>query len=311
MIFLEEKFTEESNMEKKDVIEFFDRCAATWDADMIKNDVIIGKILDNAEVEAGMDVLDVACGTGVMFPYYLERNVASVTGIDIAPEMAKIAAEKFAGVSNVQVICGDVEEVNFDRKFDRIVVYNAFPHFPKPKRLIKILAGLLKEGGRLTIAHGMSREAIDGHHSGSASKVSNGLMTADSLKKIFDAHFDVEIMISNSRMYQVSGVKRDPLAAHGHSHSHGGLTHSHTHGDEEHDHLPAENATPLEELLVLMKYLVSHNDAHAQEVADLARELLTAGKNAAYDQIMDAVSDFDMVNAKLDAVLNQLAVEEL
>ena len=298
-------------MDKKDVIEFFDRCAATWDADMIKNDVIIGKILDNAEVEAGMDVLDVACGTGVMFPYYLERNVASVTGIDIAPEMAKIAAEKFAGVPKVQVICGDVEEVAFDRKFDRIVVYNAFPHFPKPKRLIKLLAGLLKEGGRLTIAHGMSREAIDGHHSGSASKVSNGLMAADSLKKIFDAHFDVEIMISNSRMYQVSGVKRDPLAAHGHSHSHGGLTHSHAHGDEAHDHLPAENATPLEELLVLMKYLVSHNDAHAQEVADLAQELLTAGKYAAYDQIMDAVSDFDMVNAKLDAVLNQLSVEEL
>ena len=298
-------------MDKKDVIEFFDRCAATWDADMIKNDVIIGKILDNAEVEAGMDVLDVACGTGVMFPYYLERNVASVTGIDIAPEMAKIAAEKFAGVPKVQVICGDVEDVAFDRKFDRIVVYNAFPHFPKPKRLIKLLAGLLKEGGRLTIAHGMSREAIDGHHSGSASKVSNGLMAADSLKKIFDAHFDVEIMISNSRMYQVSGVKRDPLAAHGHSHSHGGLTHSHAHGDEAHDHLPAENATPLEELLVLMKYLVSHNDAHAQEVADLAQELLTAGKYAAYDQIMDAVSDFDMVNAKLDAVLNQLSVEEL
>ena len=60
-----------------------------------------------------------------------------------------------------------------------------------------------------------------------------------------------------------------------------------------------------------MKYLVSHNDAHAQEVADLARELLTAGKDAAYEQIMDAVSDFDMVNAKLDAVLNQLSVEDL
>ena len=299
-------------MEKKDVIEFFDRCAATWDADMIKNDVIIGKILDNAEVEAGMDVLDVACGTGVMFPYYLERNVASVTGIDIAPEMAKIAAEKFAGVSNVQVICGDVEEVNFDRKFDRIVVYNAFPHFPKPKRLIKILAGLLKEGGRLTIAHGMSREAIDGHHSGAASKVSNGLMSAESLKRIFDAHFDVEVVISNRHMYQVSGVKRDVLA-HSHSgttHSHGGLTHCHTHGEEEHDHLPRENATPLEELLVMMKYLVSHNDAHAQEVAELARELMAAGKDVAYDEIMDAVSDFDMVNAKLAAILSNLTDRE-
>ena len=299
-------------MEKKDIIEFFDRCAPTWDAEMIKSDVKIGRILDNAEVGAGMDILDVACGTGVMFDYYLQRDAASVTGIDISPEMAKIAAEKYAGEPKVQVICGDVEEHAFGRQFDRIVVYNAFPHFPYPKRLIKRLAKLLKEGGRLTVAHGMSREAIDGHHSGSASKVSNGLMEADSLKRIFDAHFQVEVVISNDHMYQVSGVKRDVLAhSHGgHTHSHGGLTHSHTHGDEEHDHLPKENATPLEELLVMMKYLVSHNDAHAQEVADLARELMVAGKDVAYDEIMDAVSDFDMVNAKLAAILSKLTVEE-
>ena len=299
-------------MEKKDVIEFFDRCAPTWDAGMIKSDEIINRILDNAEVEADLDILDVACGTGVMFDYYLQRNVASVTGIDISPEMAKIATEKYAEEAKVQVLCGDVEEYPFDRKFDRIVVYNAFPHFPYPKRLIKILAGLLKEDGRLTVAHGMSREAIDGHHSGAASKVSNGLMTAENLKRIFDAHFDVEAVISNRHMYQVSGVKRDVLA-HSHggvTHTHGGLTHSHTHGDELHDHRPGENATPLTELLVMMKYLVSHNDAHAQEVADLARELMVAGKDVAYDEIMDAVSDFDMVNAKLAAILETLTVEE-
>ena len=29
-------------MEKKDVIAFFDRCAPTWDAEMIKSDVKIG-----------------------------------------------------------------------------------------------------------------------------------------------------------------------------------------------------------------------------------------------------------------------------
>ena len=299
-------------MNKKDVIAFFDRCAPSWDAEMIKSDAIIGRILDYAEVGAGMNVLDVACGTGVMFDYYLDRDVASVTGIDISPEMAKIAAEKFAGESRVRVICADVEEYIFSEKFDRIVVYNAFPHFPNPKRLIKTLAGLLKEGGRLTVAHGQSREAIDGHHGGAASKVSNGLMAADSLKKLFDPYFEVEVMISNCQMYQVSGVKRNP-AAHIHGgvlHTHGGLAHSHSHGAEEHDHAPRENATPLEELLVLMKYLVSHNDAHAQEVADLARELLAAGKNCAYDEIMDAVSDFDMVNAKLAAILNQLNLEE-
>ena len=291
-------------MQKQDVIDFFDRCAPTWDAEMVKSDEIIGKILDNAEVDAGMDVLDVACGTGVIFPYYLQRNVASVTGIDIAPQMARIAREKFASEEKIQVICGDVETAVFDRKFDRIVVYNAFPHFPHPKRLIKTLASLLKEDGRLTIAHGASREAIDHHHSGSASKVSNGLMDAASLKKLFDPYFDVEIMISNRRMYQLSGVKRDPLV-----HSHGGMTHSHAHGHDHHHH-DTGDGTPMEELLVMLKYLVSHNDAHAQEVAELAQQLLAAGRMRSYDQIMDAVSNFDMVNAQLDAVLKELQVEE-
>ena len=300
-------------MEKKDIIEFFDRCAPTWDAEMVKSDQIIGKILDNAEVGAGMEILDVACGTGVMFDYYLQRGVASVTGIDISPEMARIATEKYSDDPRVQVICGDVEEVKFGRKFDRIVVYNAFPHFPSPKRLIKTLAALLKEDGRLTVAHGASREVIDNHHKGAANKVSNGLMTAENLKRIFDAHFDVEVVISNRQMYQVSGVKRNPLA-HSHDgdveHTHGSLTHSHAHGDMEHEHHLDENATPLEELLVMMKYLVRHNDSHAQEVADLARNLQGAGRIDVYDEIMDAVADFDMVNAKLAAILTRLLEED-
>lgn len=272
-------------MEKRDVIEFFDRCAANWDAEMIKSDAIIGCILDHAEVTAGMDVLDVACGTGVMFPYYLQRGVASVTGIDIAPEMARIAGEKFRQEPCVQVICGDVEETVFERKFDRIVVYNAFPHFPEPRRLIKGLSLLLKEGGRLTIAHGASRAAIDNHHSGAASKVSNGLMSAQSLAKLFEPYFEVEVQISNSRMYQVSGLKRS----------------------EE----PQRDArqTDMDELLAVLSYMVSHNDAHAQEVAELAERLSVVGKNRAYDRLMDAVSDFDVANAKLDAVLKELQEE--
>lgn len=299
-------------MEKQDIIAFFDRCAPTWDSSMVKDDAVIGRILENAEVGEGLDVLDVACGTGVLFPYYKALGVASVTAIDISPEMVKIAAAKAAGDPGITVICGDVEETDFKRKFDRIVVYNAFPHFPYPKRLIKTLTALLKDGGRLTVAHGASREAVDARHEKTAEGVSSGLMSAEELQKLFDKYYDVEVMISNSRMYQVSGVKRDPLE-HSHcgvTHSHGGLTHTHSHGDEAHDHRPAEGSTPLDELLVLMKYLVSHNDAHAQEVADLAGELLTAGKNTAYDEIMDAVSDFDMVNAKLDSILCRLTVEE-
>ncbi len=282
-------------MNKQDIVAFFDRCAPTWDAEMIKNDAVIETILNNAEVVPGQDILDVACGTGVMFPYYLNRRAASVTGIDISPEMAKIAEEKFRDQETVRVICGDVEETTFDRKFDTIVVYNAFPHFPNPQRLIATLAGLLKDGGRLTIAHGASRESIDNHHKGSASKVSNGLMSADSLKALFDPWFEVEVMVSNCRMYQVSGVRRN-----GHVHSH---VHPHEH---DHVHSHDQAGTPMEELLALMKFMIGHNDAHAQELAELAGQLKTVGKARAYYQIMDAVANFDMVNAQLDAVLKEL-----
>ena len=154
-------------MEKKEIIAFFDRLAPGWDADMIRHDGIISQILDGAGVREGVRVLDVACGTGVLFPDYLARGVASVTGVDISPEMVKIAREKFTR-RNIEVLCADVEELPLERKFDCVVVYNAFPHFPDPEKLIRILTGHLADGGRLTVAHGMSRAAIDHHHEGTA-----------------------------------------------------------------------------------------------------------------------------------------------
>lgn len=191
-------------MNKQDVISFFNHMAPQWDADMIRHDDVIRIILDAANVTAGVDVLDVACGTGVLFPDYLERNVNSLTGIDISPEMVKIAREKFP---QVQVLCADIEEAKFDRKFDCIVVYNAFPHFPNPEKLVSILSDLLKTGGTLTVAHGMSRAQIDHHHEGAASKVSVGLMHEDELANIFSKHLNVTTKISNDRMYIVCGRK--------------------------------------------------------------------------------------------------------
>ena len=193
-------------IEKRDVIEFFDRLAPDWDAEMIRNDEIVRTILDNARVTEGKDVLDVACGTGVLIPDYLGRGAASVTAIDISANMAEIARRKFPQ-ENVTVLCGDVEETDFGRDFDCIVVYNAFPHFPDPARLIRRLASLLKPGGTLTVAHGMSREKIDAHHHGAASRVSNGLMPAEELAAIFGERLTVTLALSDERMYQVVGER--------------------------------------------------------------------------------------------------------
>lgn len=191
---------------KEDIRCFFDRCAPAWDAEMVRNEAVLRRILDNGGIREGIDVLDVACGTGVLFPDYLARSVKSVTAIDLSPEMVRIAAEKYPG-SCITVLEGDVEETDFNKRFDAIMVYNAFPHFPEPARLISVLAGLLKPGGRLSVAHGMSRAAIDRHHSTGAHRVSNGLMSETDLAALFSQKLTVDVIVSTDEMYQVCGFR--------------------------------------------------------------------------------------------------------
>lgn len=191
-------------MNKQDIIDYFEKQAPGWDSEMIRSDEIIGLILDNAGVGSGSRVLDVACGTGVLIPDYLERGVASVTAVDISPEMIKIASGKFRQ-DNLRFICGDAETAELGEDYDAIVIYNAFPHFPEPEKIIARLSSLLAPGGILTVAHGMSREQIDRHHHGSAQHVSIGLLHEDELRRIFEKYLDVTTVLSDERMYQVSG----------------------------------------------------------------------------------------------------------
>ena len=194
-------------MDKNSVRDFFNACAPGWDAGMVRNERIIATILDGARVCAGKTVLDVACGTGVLFPDYLARGTAHVTAIDLSPAMAEIARSKAAG-KPVTVLCGDVERYDFGRTFDCVVVYNAFPHFPDSRRAVAALERLVASCGTLSIAHGMSRARLAQHHSGSASAVSVALPEIDDLAAMLSPEFSVSVRISNDEMYQLTAVKK-------------------------------------------------------------------------------------------------------
>ncbi|HOC28464.1 MAG TPA: class I SAM-dependent methyltransferase [Treponemataceae bacterium] len=196
-----------TSVELADIIDYFDVRASSWDHSLVRNEAVLASILDFAAIGKGVSVLDVACGTGVLFGDYLSRDVASLTAIDVSAKMAKIARAKHRD-PRLCVLCGDVLTAGFDRLFDRIVVYNAFPHFPEPARLVERLSSLLTPGGRLTIAHGMSRERINAHHGGSAKPVSIGLMSETDLASLASRWLDVDIAVSDDCKYAVSGVKR-------------------------------------------------------------------------------------------------------
>ena len=192
-------------MNKQDVIEFFDKSASSWDDSQERNEEVIAKILHLGGIIKDADILDVACGTGVLFPDYIKLETASVTGIDISSEMVRIAKEKFP---QAEVVCGDAEIYKFRKKFDAVMIYNAFPHFVNPDKLIENLAQSIKTGGRLSVAHGAGKEEIDKCHSGSARNISLSLPEAEETAKIFEQYFNVDVIISDSSMYMVSGTKK-------------------------------------------------------------------------------------------------------
>ena len=176
---------------------------------MVRNEAVIASILDAAGVVPGAKALDVACGTGVLIPDYLSRGVEHVTAVDISPKMVEIARSKFGQNDRVTILCADAQEQTFGR-FDCILIYNAFPHFSEPDRLFDNLSRQLKPGGRLTVAHGMSRERINDHHRGGASHVSYGLMPARDLAALMAPFVAVDQVLSDDSMYLVSGMNRQP-----------------------------------------------------------------------------------------------------
>ena len=127
---------------------------------------------------------------------------------------------------------------------------------------------------------------------------------------------------SHTHEHTHDGVAHTHEHSHAHEHAH---THGHSHEElhelgipHDHDHSCDHNCggcagscqhTPMEELLALMKYMVSHNAAHARELADLAVQLEKAGSHMAYEQVMAAVSDFEKGNLRLSAVLASLDVK--
>ncbi len=194
-------------MNKREITAFFDSFADSWDADMIKVQWKIDKILDIADIKEGQTVLDVACGTGVLIPDYISRKVRKCMAVDISPNMIKIAKRKFSEYKNIDLICADAEVYEFNEKFDSIVIYNAFPHFANRNLLFDNLSNHLKENGRITVAHGMSRDALIKHHSGNAKKISTTLPEADELGIIMSPYFDIDTKISTDEIYIVSGKK--------------------------------------------------------------------------------------------------------
>jgi SAM-dependent methyltransferase len=109
-------------------------------------------VVERSGVDDGMEVLDVACGTGnAALP--AARAGAKVTGLDLVPELLAHGREKAAAEGlEITWVEGDAEELPFeDARFDR--VFSTFGHMfaPRHRRAADEMARACREGGTIAI----------------------------------------------------------------------------------------------------------------------------------------------------------------
>ena len=193
-------------MKTQEIISYFDSKAESWD-NMPHDPLLVNRILDTALGRNAKRVLDVACGTGILFPFFLERGVEDITAIDLSERMLDVARRKIKDSKQIKLICSDAATYSYDGNFDSILVYNAFPHFQDPDALLAHLVPYLKKGGLLTIAHSAGREELNQFHKEHASPISFPLPPAEELALMMEKYLTVRDVVSEEHLYLVSGEK--------------------------------------------------------------------------------------------------------
>lgn len=157
---------------------FFDQEAAEWDSRIKTADYrAIEKIFERIPFDPSDTVFDVGAGTGIMIPFYQRRGLNRIFAIDSSERMVTILRTKFPDVTVFhRSYLSPMEYRNFA---DKIVIFNTFPHFSDFEPVFAYSSRYLKPGGKLIIAHSMSREALKDCHRRKGRAVEGDILPPD------------------------------------------------------------------------------------------------------------------------------------
>jgi SAM-dependent methyltransferase len=109
----------------------------------------IDSLLDAAQVASGTQMLDIACGPGILTATASARG-ATATGLDFSPAMLAIARSRD---STTRFDEGDAEVLPYaDGQFDTVVSNFGIHHIPRPALALAQAHRVLRGGGRVAFS---------------------------------------------------------------------------------------------------------------------------------------------------------------
>ena len=110
------------------------------------------RLADAADIRDRQNVVDVACGTGILTRVLAERvgPDGSVSGVDLNPGMLAVARRISPGITWHKA---DVEALPFeDESFDAVLCQFGLMLFPAPEAALQEMKRVLRPGGCLAVA---------------------------------------------------------------------------------------------------------------------------------------------------------------
>lgn len=137
------------------ILDQFTRQAVPFSQLHERDDAEIHQLLiRTADITPHDDVLDVACGPGLVASE-VAQVARHVTGIDLTPAMIKQAQarQQALGLTNLSWVVGDAQPLPFpDSSFSRVITRYSFHHFSDPAGVFNEMIRVCKAGGRVTVA---------------------------------------------------------------------------------------------------------------------------------------------------------------
>jgi SAM-dependent methyltransferase len=148
-------------------------------------------------------VLDIGCGTGALFPFYLQAandlNVTlNLTGVDLSPKMVALAEERATricekeanrkhsiSVTNQEFISMMEDTANHVGVYDTVVANACFGNFLDTNCLLEAMTTCLKTGGSLYITHPLGAKFVKQLHQEDPSTAHAGLVSMIEVLTLF------------------------------------------------------------------------------------------------------------------------------
>lgn len=117
-------------------------------------DAMLALFCERAQIEDGMDILELGCGWGSLCVWIAQRysrcRVLAVSNSRTQREFIESRCREL-GLVNVEVVTADVAEFATERRFDRVVSVEMFEHIRNYEELLRRIADWLKPGGKLMV----------------------------------------------------------------------------------------------------------------------------------------------------------------